>query len=134
MHKVLGVEHIAIAVKNAEKSVEIFTKLLGTPPYKEEIVESEGVKTIFFKVGNTKIELLEPLNEDSTIHKFIEKRGEGLHHIALAVENLAESLQVLQQDFQLIHQEPKKGADNKLIAFLHPKSTNKVLVELCSDE
>ena len=134
MHKVIGIEHIAIAVKSAQESVKVFTKILGTPPYKEEIVESEGVKTVFFKVGNVKIELLEPLNDNSTIHKFIEKRGEGIHHIALSVENIQQSLDTLKKDFKLINEQPKDGADNKIIAFLHPKTTNKVLIELCQDK
>ncbi len=133
--KALGIEHIAIAVKNMEKSKELFSKLLGIAPYKEEIVESEGVKTVFFLVGNVKIELLEALNENSPVAKFLEKKGEGLHHIALAVENAEKYLEHLKNEgFQVLNEKPKEGADNKMIAFLHPKSVNRVLVEICSDK
>ena len=129
------VEHIGIAVKNLEASIELYTKLLGVEPYKKEEVESEGVITVFFDAGNTKIELLGATREDSPIAKFIEKRGEGIHHLAFAVENIRNKMQeITALDFILINNEPKDGADNKLIAFLHPKSTGNVLVEMCEDK
>ncbi len=133
--KVSGIEHIAIAVADLEKSKKLFSKLLGIAPYKEEIVESEGVKTLFFRVGNVKIELLEALNENSPVAKFLEKKGEGLHHIAFAVEDTDEYLEHLKkQGFKTLNEKAKDGADNKKIAFLHPKGTNRVLVEICSDK
>ena len=117
-----------------KKSNAVFEALFGKAHYKIESVESEGVKTSFFKCGPNKIELLEASSPDSPIAKFIEKRGEGIHHIAFAVDNINEEIKRLTEEgFQLIHKQPKKGADNKLIAFLHPKSTNGVLVELCQD-
>jgi methylmalonyl-CoA/ethylmalonyl-CoA epimerase len=129
------VEHIGIAVKNLEASIELYTKLLGVEPYKKEEVESEGVITVFFDAGNTKIELLGATREDSPIAKFIEKRGEGIHHLAFAVENIRNKMQeITALDFVLINNEPKDGADNKLIAFLHPKSTGNVLVEMCEEK
>ncbi|MEK0420272.1 MAG: methylmalonyl-CoA epimerase [Bacteroidota bacterium] len=129
------VEHIGIAVKNLEASIELYTKLLGVEPYKKEEVESEGVITVFFDAGNTKIELLGATREDSPIAKFIEKRGEGIHHLAFAVDNIRNKMQeITALDFILINNEPKDGADNKLIAFLHPKSTGNVLVEMCEDK
>jgi len=129
------VEHIGIAVKDLEASIALYTKLLGVEPYKKEEVESEGVVTVFFDAGNTKIELLGATREDSPIAKFIEKRGEGIHHIAFAVDNIRDKIQEkTAQDFVLINSEPKDGADNKLIAFLHPKSTGNVLVEMCEDK
>lgn len=129
------IEHIGIAVKNLEESNELFKKLLGVAHYKIEEVESEGVRTSFFQVGNVKIELLEATRSDSPISKFIEKKGEGIHHIAFDVEDTNESLtQLSKEGFQLINPSAKKGADNKMIAFLHPKSTNGVLVEVCSDK
>lgn len=129
------IEHIGIAVQDIKKSTELFTLLLGKPPYKTEIVESEGVETVFFEVGETKIELLGSVQSNSAIAKFIEKKGEGIHHIAFSTENITEELHRLQeQSFDLIHQIPKEGADNKLIAFLHPKTTNSVLVEFCMDK
>jgi methylmalonyl-CoA/ethylmalonyl-CoA epimerase len=128
------IEHIGIAVNDLKKSTELFTKLLGIKPYKTEIVDSEGVETVFFQIGQTKIELLGSINGNSAIAKFIEKNGEGIHHIAFATDNIQKELQRLcEASFQLIHTEPKLGADNKQIAFIHPKSTNKVLVELCMD-
>jgi len=128
------VEHIGIAVKDIKKSNAVFEALFGKAHYKIESVESESVKTSFFKCGPNKIELLEASSPDSPIAKFIEKRGEGIHHIAFAVDNINEEIKRLTEEgFQLIHKQPKKGADNKLIAFLHPKSTNGVLVELCQD-
>jgi methylmalonyl-CoA/ethylmalonyl-CoA epimerase len=128
------VEHIGIAVKDIEKSNKLFEALLGAPHYKTEAVESEGVKTSFFQVGENKIELLEASSPDSPIAKFIEKKGEGIHHIAFDVEDIYAEIERLKgEGFTMIHEQPKKGADNKLIAFLHPKSTNGVLVELCQD-
>ena len=128
------IEHIGIAVKDIEKSNDLFKVLFGKRHYKIEDVESEGVKTSFFKCGPNKIELLQATSEDSPIAKFIEKKGEGIHHIAFAVDNIEEEIVRLQNEgFTMIHKVPKRGADNKLIAFLHPKSTNGVLVELCQD-
>jgi methylmalonyl-CoA/ethylmalonyl-CoA epimerase len=128
------IEHIGIAVKDIEASNKLFKALFGKEHYKTEEVESEGVKTSFFKMGPNKIELLEATNEDSPIAKFIEKRGEGIHHIAFAVKDIKAEIKRLENEgFVLIHNTPKKGADNKLVAFLHPKSTNGVLIELCQD-
>lgn len=128
----MRVEHIGIAVKALEKSNALFAALLGTDHYKIESVESEGVSTSFFKSGSTKIELLEATNADSPIAKFIEKRGEGIHHIAFEVDDIdAEMKRLSKAGFQLLQDSPKRGADNKLICFLHPKTTNGVLVELC---
>ncbi|MEO1652715.1 MAG: methylmalonyl-CoA epimerase [Bacteroidota bacterium] len=130
----LKVEHIGIAVKNMQDSENLFLKLMGKAPYKMEEVASEGVKTSFFQMGDTKIELLEATREDSAIAKFIAKKGEGIHHIAFEVENIeAEMSRLEKEGFTLIHKTPKRGADNKLICFLHPKSTNGVLVELCQE-
>lgn len=127
-------EHIGIAVKNLDQANVLYEKLLGKAHYKIESVESEGVRTSFFDVGGVKIELLEASREDSPIAKFIEKRGEGIHHLAFEVENIQESIQNYQgQGFVPIHPEPKKGADNKMICFLHPKSTGGVLIELCQE-
>ena len=126
------IEHIGIAVKNLEFSNNLFTKLLGINPYKQESVESEGVMTSFFQTGQTKIELLEATNLESPIAKFIEKKGEGIHHIAFEVTDiLAEMERLKSEGFILLNEVPKKGADNKLVCFLHPKGTNSVLVELC---
>ena len=128
------IEHIGIAVKDLKTSNILFEKLFGFPPYKEEEVVSEGVKTSFFMNGPNKIELLEATNENSPIAKFLEKKGEGIHHIAFDVENIEEEIIRLQkEDFVLINEKPKKGADNKLVVFLHPKSTNGVLIELCQE-
>jgi methylmalonyl-CoA/ethylmalonyl-CoA epimerase len=128
------IEHIGIAVKDLKTSNILFEKLFGIPPYKEEEVVSEGVKTSFFMNGPNKIELLEATNENSPIAKFLEKKGEGIHHIAFDVENIEEEIIRLQkEDFVLINEKPKKGADNKLVVFLHPKSTNGVLIELCQE-
>jgi methylmalonyl-CoA/ethylmalonyl-CoA epimerase len=128
------IEHIGIAVSDLENADQIFQDILNTPSYKSEVVESEGVTTSFFKVGPNKIELLQANNSDSPIAKFIEKRGEGIHHIAFAVENVEEEIKRLtEKGYRLINQSPKKGADDKLIAFLHPKSSNGVLIELCQD-
>ncbi|RKE98765.1 methylmalonyl-CoA epimerase [Ichthyenterobacterium magnum] len=128
------IEHIGIAVKDLEASNELFSALFGKKHYKIEAVESEGVKTSFFKVGSNKIELLQATSTESPIAKFIEKKGEGIHHIAFAVSNIEKEIDRLTKEgFKLIHKTPKKGADNKLIAFLHPKSTNGVLIELCQE-
>lgn len=128
------IEHIGIAVKSIEESNKLFTKLFGTAPYKQETVESEGVTTSFFMSGPNKIELLEATNPDSPIAKFIEKKGEGIHHIAFDVEDIVAEMDRLKAaGFQLLSDAPKKGADNKLICFLHPKGTNGVLIELCQE-
>ncbi|NLN24405.1 MAG: methylmalonyl-CoA epimerase [Bacteroidetes bacterium] len=128
------IEHIGIAVNNLSEANDLYEKLLGVAPYKTEEVESEGVKTSFFKCGESKIELLEATNESSPIAKFVEKRGEGIHHLAFAVEDIeAEIKRLTSQGFVLLNETPKKGADNKLVAFLHPKSAHGVLVELCQD-
>ena len=128
------IEHLGIAVKDIVAAEKLYSSLLGKPSYKTEIVESEGVKTMFFEVGDSKIELLEATREDSPIAKFIEKKGEGIHHIAYDVEDIQTEINRLQEEgFELIHTSPKGGADNKLIAFLHPKSTGGVLVELCQE-
>jgi methylmalonyl-CoA/ethylmalonyl-CoA epimerase len=130
----LKIEHIGIAVKNIEESNSLFAKLFARQPYKTEVVESEGVSTSFFQMGDSKIELLEATNTDSAIAKFIEKRGEGIHHIAFEVEDIyAEMKRLEAEGFQLINKEPKAGADNKLVCFLHPKGTNGVLIELCQE-
>ena len=129
------IEHIGIAVKSLSESNELFNKLFNVPHYKIEEVESEGVKTSFFQVGPNKIELLEATSPDSPIAKFIDKKGEGMHHIAIDVEDiLAEMKRLEGEGFILLNKEPKVGADNKLICFLHPKSTNGVLVELCQEK
>ena len=129
------IEHIGIAVKNLSGSNELFKKLFGQEHYKIEAVESEGVSTSFFMLGETKIELLQATSETSSIAKFIEKKGEGIHHIAYAVDNLEEEMTRLENEgFELINKAPKDGADNKRICFLHPKSTNGVLVELCEEK
>lgn len=125
-------EHIGIAVANLEASEALFTSLLGVSPYKREVVESEHVITSFFQVGEMKIELLAASNDQSTIAKFIEKKGEGLHHLAFEVDDIAQALiEKSNSGFELIHTQPKPGADGKMIAFLHPKTTNSVLTELC---
>lgn len=129
------VEHIGIAVKNLENTNLLFSKLFGKEHYKIEKVESEGVSTAFFMLGETKIELLEATTESSAISKFIEKKGEGIHHIAYEVDDVLTEMERLKKEgFELLNETPKEGADNKLICFLHPKSTNGVLVELCQDK
>lgn len=129
------IEHLGIAVKDINASNELFTKLTGRPPYKEEAVESENVITSFFMSGENKIELLQATAPESAIAKFIEKKGEGIHHIAFDVEDIFAEIERLKgEGFQMIHETPKDGADNKLIAFLHPKGTNGVLVELCQEK
>lgn len=128
------IEHLGIAVKDLKVSNTLFEKLLGVAPYKEESVESEGVKTSFFKTGTNKIELLEATNPESPIAKFIEKKGEGIHHIAFDVEDIHQEINRLKKEgFIILNETPKKGADNKLVCFLHPKGTNGVLVELCQE-
>jgi len=128
------IEHIGIAVKDLEKSNELFSSLFGKPHYKIEEVISEGVKTSFFKSGPNKIELLEATKSESPIAKFIEKKGEGIHHIAFAVDDIVSEIKRLQKEgFKVLNEVPKKGADNKLVAFLHPKTTNGVLIELCQE-
>ncbi|WP_116789950.1 methylmalonyl-CoA epimerase [Flavobacterium psychrotrophum] len=128
------IEHIGIAVKDIEISTLLFEKLLNTPCYKTEEVESEGVKTAFFQNGPNKIELLEATNTDSPIAKFLEKKGEGIHHIAFDVTDIvAEIARLKAEGFTVLNETPKKGADNKLVAFLHPKGTNGVLIELCQE-
>ena len=128
------IEHIGIAVKDLENSNELFSKLFGEKNYKVEVVESEGVSTSFFKVGDNKIELLEATNPESAIAKFIAKKGEGVHHIAFDVDDIYSEMKRLENEgFTLINKEPKKGADNKLVCFVHPKSSNGVLIELCQE-
>ncbi|GLB48071.1 methylmalonyl-CoA epimerase [Neptunitalea lumnitzerae] len=128
------IEHIGIAVKDIEASNSVFEALFGEAEYKTEAVESEGVKTSFFKVGPNKIELLEATNPDSPIAKYIAKKGEGIHHIAFDVEDITtEIARLKEKGFVVLNEIPKKGADNKLVAFLHPKGTNGVLVELCQE-
>lgn len=128
------IEHLGIAVENLEVAIPVYEKLLNTTCYKIEAVESEGVKTAFFKIGNSKIELLEASNPDSPIAKYLEKKGPGMHHIAYDVEDIYSEISRLEKEgFKLIQSSPKNGADNKLIAFLHPKSTAGTLVELCQE-
>ncbi len=128
------IEHIGIAVKNMDDANVLFGKLLGVPSYKEEEVESEGVLTSFFQTGTNKIELLMATNPESPIAKFLEKKGEGIHHIAFDVDDIHSEIGRLKSEgFVLINEVPKKGADNKLVVFLHPKNTNGVLVELCQE-
>ena len=127
-----AIDHIGIAVKSLDVSVPLFEKLLGSTCYKTELVESENVRTAFFRTGETKLELLESTVPDGVIAGFIEKKGEGMHHIAFEVEDIrAEMKRLSEQGFVLLQPEPKKGADNKWVCFLHPKSTNGILVELC---
>jgi methylmalonyl-CoA/ethylmalonyl-CoA epimerase len=129
------IEHLGIAVTDLQASINVFEKLLNVSCYKLEEVASEGVRTAFFQVGESKIELLEATNPDSPIAKFLAKQGGGIHHIAFEVDDIASEIKRLQGlDFILIHESPKDGADNKQIAFLHPKSTNGVLVELCQEK
>ena len=129
------IEHLGIAVANIEESLKVFETLLVTKCYKIEEVDSEGVKTAFLQVGESKIELLEATNPDSPIAKYLEKRGQGIHHIAFEVDNIQTEIErLLNEGFVLIHESPKNGADNKLIAFLHPKSTEGILIELCQEK
>jgi methylmalonyl-CoA/ethylmalonyl-CoA epimerase len=128
------IEHLGIAVKELAKSIPLFEQLLNTPCYKTEEVASEGVNTAFFQVGDSKVELLEATKPDSPIAKYIDKKGEGIHHVAFDVENIEAEMKRLQAlGFELLNETPKRGADNKLVCFLHPKSTNGVLVELCQE-
>jgi len=128
------IEHIGIAVNNLERSNKLFSSLFNKKNYKVEEVLSEGVKTSFFQIGPNKIELLQANDPNSPIAKFIEKKGEGIHHIAFAVENIREEIVRLKKlGFHILNETPKKGADNKLIAFVHPKTANGVLIELCQD-
>lgn len=127
-------EHIGIAVKQVLSSNDLFAKLLDSECYKIEEVESEGVRTSFFKVGETKIELLEALHKDSPIARFIDRKGEGIHHLAFEVNDIVREIARLKlAGFVLVNDQPKKGADNKMVCFLHPKSTNGVLIELCQE-
>jgi methylmalonyl-CoA/ethylmalonyl-CoA epimerase len=128
------IEHLGIAVKDLEAATKTYEALFGKPAYQSEEVESEGVKTVFFKTGENKIELLGATRDDSPIAKYIAKRGEGIHHVAFDVEDIEAEIKRLQAEgFQLINDRPKKGADNKRIVFLHPKATQGVLVELCEE-
>jgi methylmalonyl-CoA/ethylmalonyl-CoA epimerase len=130
----LKIEHIGIAVKDIEISNKLFQKLLGVPSYKEETVKSENVKTSFFQIGESKIELIASLDQEGVIAKFIDKKGEGVHHIAYEVEDIRiEMARLKKEGFILLSDEPKKGADNKLICFVHPKTSNGILVELCQE-
>jgi methylmalonyl-CoA/ethylmalonyl-CoA epimerase len=129
-----NIEHIGIAVTDLNISIPLFEKILNTRCYKTEKVESENVKTAFLKQGETKVELVESLDSDGVIAKYIEKKGEGIHHIALEVDDIEqEMLRLKQEGFTLLNEVPKKGADNKLVCFLHPKGTNSVLIELCQE-
>lgn len=131
MHKI---EHVAIAVKSLEQAIPLYERLLGTPCYKKEVVASENVNTAFFQTGESKIELLEGTDENGVINRFIEKKGEGIHHIAFAVEDInKEIIRLKEEGFEFISETPKLGADQKIICFLHPKHTNGVLIELCQD-
>lgn len=131
----LKVEHIGIAVKDLQQSIPLFEKLLNTPCYKTEMVASEQVNTAFFQQGETKIELLESSSAEGVIAKFIDKKGEGMHHIAFEVSDIhAEMERLRNEGFQLLNEQPKNGADNKLVCFLHPRGTNGVLIELCQEK
>lgn len=128
------IEHIGIAVKDIHSSSKLFEKLFKAGPFKQELVESEGVKTLFFHMGESKIELLEATTPESPIARFIEKKGEGIHHIAFEVEDLLSEMKRLEAEgFTILNKEPKRGADNKMICFLHPRDTNGVLIELCME-
>ncbi len=130
----VNVEHIGIAVKDLAQAENLYTKLLGVAPYKREVVASESVSTAFFKINQTKIELLEATNNESPIARFLEKKGEGIHHIAFEVNDILAEMQRLKDEgFTLLNDQPKAGADNKLVCFLHPKNTTGVLIELCQE-
>ncbi|TVR79845.1 MAG: methylmalonyl-CoA epimerase [Saprospirales bacterium] len=134
MENLKKIEHLGIAVEDLKRSEILFQKLTGSAPYKREAVESEGVITSFFRSGPNKIELLAATSEDSPIAKFLKKKGEGIHHVAFAVDDIEQEMIRLQAEgFRVLNEAPKKGADNKLICFLHPKDTNGVLIELCQD-
>ncbi|GAB3838439.1 methylmalonyl-CoA epimerase [Hymenobacter jeollabukensis] len=127
-----NLEHLGLAVQDLEAATSLYTTLLGMPPYKRETVESEGVDTVFFQVGGSKIELLGGTTPDSAITKFVAKKGEGIHHVAFEVDDIRAEMQRLRAEgFVLLNEEPKRGADNKLVCFVHPKSAHGVLVELC---
>jgi methylmalonyl-CoA/ethylmalonyl-CoA epimerase len=131
---VIRIEHIGIAVRDLSKAEAVYERLLGVPSYKREVVESEGVTTSFFQTGPNKVELLESITPDGTIARAIEKRGEGIHHIAFEVEDIRKEMARLKAEgFQLLSEEPKHGADNKWVCFVHPRSTNGVLVELTQE-
>lgn len=131
----MKIEHLGIAIKSLETSDNLFAKLLGKSSYKQESVEREGVTTSFYQLGESKIELLEATNPESPIAKFIDKKGEGIHHIAFGVKDIRAEIERLKAEgFVFISEEPKDGADNKMVVFLHPKSTNGVLVELCQEK
>ena len=128
------IEHVGIAVKDLKKSKELFKKLLGQASYKTETVESENITTSFFKIGKQKIELLKSTSENNSISRFLDRRGEGMHHLALHVEDIPKEIQRLENEgFSFVSKTPVKGADNKMIVFLHPKTTNGVLIELCQE-
>ncbi|MES2653505.1 MAG: methylmalonyl-CoA epimerase [Bacteroidota bacterium] len=128
------IEHIGIAVKNLTNSIDIYQRLLNADCYKTELVASEYVNTAFFKTGENKVELLEATSPESAIAKFIDKKGEGIHHIAFAVDDIIEEMERLRKEgFVLLNEQPKKGADNKMVCFVHPKDTNGVLIELCQE-
>jgi methylmalonyl-CoA/ethylmalonyl-CoA epimerase len=128
-------EHIGIAVKSLSTSIPLFEKLLNTPCYKTESVEAEQVNTAFFRQGETKIELLESTTSDGVIARYLEKKGEGIHHIAFEVQDIAEEMKrLMAEGFTLLSESPKSGADNKLVCFLHPKSTNSILIEICQEK
>ena len=128
------IEHIGIAVKNLKEANKVYEKLLGLAPFKTETIESEGVSTSFFQTGESKIELLQATSNESAIAKFIEKRGEGIHHLAFAVKDISAEIKRLKKEgFMVINETPKKGADNKLVCFVHPKNTQGVLIELCQE-
>jgi methylmalonyl-CoA/ethylmalonyl-CoA epimerase len=130
----IRIEHIGIAVKDLKDAIEIYEQMLNTPCYKTELVASENVDTAFFRVGESKIELLEATSSDSAIAKYIDKKGQGIHHIAFEVENIEAEMKRLEAlGFQLLNEKPKQGADNKLVCFVHPKTTNGVLIELCQE-
>jgi len=131
----MKVEHVGIAVESLMTSIPLFEKLLNTPCYKTEDVWSENVKTAFFKTGETKIELLQSLKSDGVIKKFLDKKGEGIHHIAFEVEDIYEEIKRLKKEgFEILNETPKQGADNKLICFINPKGTNSILIELCQEK
>ena len=128
------IEHIGIAVKNLTSSIDLYQRLLDADCYKTELVASEYVNTAFFKTGENKVELLQATSPESAIAKFIEKKGEGIHHIAFAVDDIIEEMERLRKEgFILLNEQPKKGADNKMVCFVHPKDTNGVLIELCQE-
>lgn len=129
-----SIEHLGIAVNNLEEGENLFSKILNTLPYKREEVASQGVITSFFQTGESKVELLAATRDDSPIARYLEKKGEGIHHVAFAVQDIkAEMVRLEQQGFQLINKQPERGADNKWICFLHPKNTSGVLIELCQE-